>query len=284
MVDEIGEHMARLDQTLVAPTRAATQSAAEAFQALGQKVQPILDRLFPDQAKVNQFQRDMANLVEYAKKAGWTAEQLEEAQQRLRNEAGGLDPATRGPGIIAEPDFGTTITPEDTAETVEDAWERVRKANAQTVESFAGLARDVIGSLGQFGRALKSGDWAGALQSVLDTISQISGIIKGTGQPATRTYSTGISLSGARAAGGPVLPNRNYLVGERGPEILRMGGRSGSIVPNDQIGAPGMVQIAIEEGALFRPVVRSEAGAVSVQTVSSNNRMGALRGRQALGS
>jgi hypothetical protein len=284
MVDEIGEHMARLDQTLVAPTRAATQSAAEAFQALGQKVQPILDRLFPGQAKVNQFQRDMADLVEYAKKAGWTAEQLEEAQQRLRNEAGGLDPATRGGGIIAEPTFGTTITPENTADTVEDAWERVRKANAQTVESFAGLARDVIGSLGQFGRSLKSGDWAGALQSVLDTISQISGIIKGTGQPATRTYPVDLSLSGARAAGGPVLPNRNYLVGERGPEILRMGGRSGSIVPNDQIGGAGVVHIAIEEGALFRPVVRSEAGAVSVQTVSSNNRMGALRGRQALGS
>src|SRR3546814_10126620 len=50
--------------------------------------------------------------------------------------------------------------------------------------------------------------------------------------PAVRTF----SLDGARAAGGSVMPNGNYLVGERGPEILQMGGRGGSIVPNNQIG------------------------------------------------
>src|SRR3546814_9453729 len=77
---------------------------------------------------------------------------------------------------------------------------------------------------------IKSGDWLGALQSVLDIVGQVAGIIKGTGTPAVRTF----SLDGARAAGGSVMPNGNYLVGERGPEILQMGGRGGSIVPNNQ--------------------------------------------------
>lgn len=37
--------------------------------------------------------------------------------------------------------------------------------------------------------------------------------------------------------GGPVQPNRDYLVGERGPEILRMGSGYGQVIPNHQLGA-----------------------------------------------
>ena len=35
-----------------------------------------------------------------------------------------------------------------------------------------------------------------------------------------------------RAAGGPVLAGEMYLVGERGPETLVMGGQSGLVIPN----------------------------------------------------
>lgn len=44
-------------------------------------------------------------------------------------------------------------------------------------------------------------------------------------------------LSGARAAGGPVLAGGTYLVGERGPELLQMGPQGGNIVPNNALGA-----------------------------------------------
>lgn len=37
---------------------------------------------------------------------------------------------------------------------------------------------------------------------------------------------------GHRAAGGPVLPGGTYLVGENGPEYLRMGSNSGTVIPN----------------------------------------------------
>jgi tape measure domain-containing protein len=43
------------------------------------------------------------------------------------------------------------------------------------------------------------------------------------------------SLSGARANGGPVASGGTYLVGERGPELLRMGAQGGSITPNHAI-------------------------------------------------
>jgi len=39
-----------------------------------------------------------------------------------------------------------------------------------------------------------------------------------------------------RATGGPVYSGNSYLVGERGPEILRMGGQGGAITPNDKLG------------------------------------------------
>ncbi|MGH8964923.1 MAG: hypothetical protein ACRDXB_06285, partial [Actinomycetes bacterium] len=39
-----------------------------------------------------------------------------------------------------------------------------------------------------------------------------------------------------RARGGPALAGRRSLVGEEGPEVLQMGGRSGKVIPNDRLG------------------------------------------------
>ncbi|TPN79962.1 phage tail tape measure protein [Mesorhizobium sp. B1-1-2] len=52
-------------------------------------------------------------------------------------------------------------------------------------------------------------------------------------------------FGGARANGGPVDPWKDYLVGEKGPEILRMGSGRGSIVSNDNAfgGRGTLVQI-----------------------------------------
>lgn len=50
-------------------------------------------------------------------------------------------------------------------------------------------------------------------------------------------------FGGARAAGGPVLPGRTYLVGEKGPELLMTGGMGGHVIANDNIGGGGTVTI-----------------------------------------
>ncbi len=56
---------------------------------------------------------------------------------------------------------------------------------------------------------------------------------------ATRMLGGGAAdpWAGFRAQGGPVDPFKTYVVGEKGPELLRMGGRSGYVVPNGEISA-----------------------------------------------
>jgi hypothetical protein len=57
--------------------------------------------------------------------------------------------------------------------------------------------------------------------------SSIKGVFTGGDSPAP--------IDGARAAGGPVSAGKNYLVGERGPEIFSPSS-SGSIIPNHRAG------------------------------------------------
>ena len=52
----------------------------------------------------------------------------------------------------------------------------------------------------------------------------------------------GSGFGGARATGGPVSGGKTYLVGERGPELLTMGG-SGHVTPNNQLGGQTNVTI-----------------------------------------
>ncbi len=284
MVDEIGVQMARLDAEMVSPAKKATDAAAQAFEALQRRVAPILDRLFPDQAKTNAFAKDMQDLQDFAKGSGWSDAKTAEAIKRLRADNGdnrgalGTDAPTIGSPVSALPPE-SEIT--DLGKTISDTWDGVRAANDNVVASFAGLARDVAGSLGNFVNSIKSKDWIGALQNVLDIIGQVAGIIRGTGKPATRTFSTNMTPStgnglqafgGGRAIGGPVLANTDYLVGERGPEILRMGGRGGSIVPNDKIGGAGVVRVMVQANDYFDARVQSVSGEVAVQTIGASNR------------
>jgi hypothetical protein len=287
MVDEIGQHMARLDGNMVSPVRKATETAAQAFADLANRVQPLLDRLFPEQAKLNQFKKDMADLTALAAAQKWTPEQTDEAQRRLRNEARGADPAT-SPDGITEPVVAVWQAADHTGELISDTWGKIGAANDNMVESFANMARDVAGSLQGLVGNIKSGDWLGALSSVLDIIGQVSGILKGTGTAATRTYSVNApsfpidqSLDGARALGGPVLPRGSYLVGERGPEILRMGSQGGSIVPNHQIGS-STVEVHVVANDYFDAKVGGISGGVTARAVTGAQRNAAMRGRQSL--
>jgi hypothetical protein len=59
----------------------------------------------------------------------------------------------------------------------------------------------------------------------------------------------------ARRRGGPVRAGRDYLVGENGPEILRMGSRAGTVIP----GAGGDIYVSVWIGDTeLRSIVRAE--------------------------
>lgn len=289
MVDEIGQHMARLDANMVKPTQAATQSAAEAFRALEQEVQPILDRLFPKEAAENRYRKELAALEEYAKKAKWTAEQVEEAKRRLRNEAGGLDPEAGQTGGVTEPTLPTEVDIDILADTVEDAWKRVRAANDNTVESFANMARDVVGSLSNFANSIKSGDWLGALQGVLDIIGQISSIVRGTATPATRTYSVGgggggssvppgFKTGGSFKVGGMAGVDRNLVQFRATKGEMVDIRRPGQMISNDQ----AVARVEIVENPAFASRVVGISDGVAVKRVGAVQRTAALRGRARL--
>lgn len=82
MVDGIGRHMARLDALMVQPTQGATQKTAEAFQRLS----GLLARLFPEEARQNQFLMELRQLQADAAAAKIPVDQLAEAVRRLREE------------------------------------------------------------------------------------------------------------------------------------------------------------------------------------------------------
>ncbi|MDE0878928.1 MAG: phage tail length tape measure family protein [Sphingomonas bacterium] len=281
MVDEIGAQMARLDGNMVGTARRATDATAQAFQALQQRVAPILDRLFPDQAKLNAFRKDMADLTDFAAKGGLTPDQAEEAQRRLRNEQRGQSPDYGPDAGITEPVIDIWKPTLETGTLISDTWGEIGKANERLGDSFATTTKNITSSLQGLMGSIKSGDWLGALGGLADAFTQLAGGgLFGKKMQANASAFRG--LDGARAMGGPVLPRGSYLIGERGPEILRMGGQGGSIVPNHELGGPVSIHVAVEEGAMFRPVVRSEAGQVSYSMAKTSTRASALRGRQAL--
>ena len=51
---------------------------------------------------------------------------------------------------------------------------------------------------------------------------------------------TAVTVPG-KAMGGPVGAGRSYLVGERGPELLRLGSKGGHVTPNHQLGNTSVV-------------------------------------------
>lgn len=66
----------------------------------------------------------------------------------------------------------------------------------------------------------------------------------------------GPGVSGKRASGGPVSAGRSYLVGERGPEVVTMGG-NGHVTPNRDLGGfTGDIVIPIDLGDAVQKVIR----------------------------
>jgi hypothetical protein len=80
---------------------------------------------------------------------------------------------------------------------------------------------------------------------------------------------------GMRAAGGPVLPGRNYLVGEKGPELLSMGSQGGYVTPNHRLGGGGGGDMA---GAVGRAVGRAMT---NMNVVLDGRVVGRIEGRRA---
>ncbi|MGB3846038.1 MAG: hypothetical protein WA940_09230, partial [Sphingopyxis sp.] len=256
MVTEIGQHMRRLDQELVAPAKAATSKTEQAFRTLKERVANILARLFPEAAASIAFVNELAALNAYfdgMKKKGADLLAIErarlEAVQALTQEYKNQHDAFT---IAMNEAANKPIEVMPGTQTVEDANDRIldrvgevfgkvgKDAEAmkvKVVESFGQMVNGAMQELDRFVNGIKSGNWLDIIGGLLSAIEKIGGIISGNSN-----WDIGSIFGGggsppiqARASGGPVTAGRPYLVGEQGMEIFKPR-VSGTIVPNDKIG------------------------------------------------
>ncbi len=239
LVDGIAHHMARLDGAMVDPVVKGAAKATAAFKAMADEVRPLLAELFPEAAALNDLDRKLAT-IEKARKAGaagggLTPEQADEARRRLiRGDAG---PAPAIEPIGDEPLVDTTSAIDELMKTLPDLTKIVGRTTDQVIGSFADMAHGVIGAIGGITDRLRSKDWLGALEGVLDIVTQLAGfgVFGKSAQTNVRAYDTG-GIAGRRALGGPVQAGQLYEVGERGREWF-MPTMNGRIIPNGGLDA-----------------------------------------------
>lgn len=194
------------------------------------------------------------------------------------------DETTSGPG--SAPSSNDNGKPVATMTKLADVLRQVGEAGGGAFERVVdGIARmiDAVtqakGATADLSTTLS--DVGGLFQSIFG--KKVGGIL---GAIAKIGMSVAGAFGGARAAGGPVLPGQTYLVGERGPELLRMGGASGSIVPNHQIGAGRSVSFDLR-GAVMTGDLLRQMQAIAADTggrmIAGNERNRALKMRQAIG-
>jgi len=133
------------------------------------------------------------------------------------------------------------VTAKKIGPAVEEASEEMTQFAIQAARSMQSALADFL--FDPFDEGLK-GMLKGFAQTIKRMVAEalaaqilksIFGGASGSSNPWLAAISS--AFSGGKAVGGPVNANRAYLVGEKGPEILQMGGASGNIIPNHQIAA-----------------------------------------------
>lgn len=257
MVDEIGDTMRRLDGELVRPAQQATQSAADAFATLDRDVGAIMDRLFPDRARTNEFISDMERLDAALRGRRISRLEYQEARARLYEELQG-GRVTGAPAMAREMDL--TIPEvridvpegEDIGRDLMREWgyvaDEMEAQNVRIVESFAQLAQGALSEIDKLVKGIRSGNVIDMLSGLLGALDKIGGLFGG--------FNLGpLKFGGARAMGGPVSAGKSYLVGERGPELVTFG-RSGMVTPNHRMGGGNITVHVNAQDAVLADTVR----------------------------
>lgn len=124
-----------------------------------------------------------------------------------------------------------------------------QQAMREWADKISRIVSQVGSLIGQLDRAVY---WVNKFSSAASRVNPIN--IGAIGSAVS-----GIRNLFGRAHGGPVSAGEQYVVGERGPEVLTMGSRSGHITPNHEAGGGDMVaEIHIEIGGEVVRVIRQE--------------------------
>ena len=126
---------------------------------------------------------------------------------------------------------------EETINPAKELKEKFKQIGEETRQGLVENLREAINGSQTLGQALNNvlNNLKNKLLDIaLDkAISGIGNVISG-GKGFGGGFLSG--LFGKKARGGPVSAGGAYLVGEKGPEILQMGSKSGNVIPNNKIG------------------------------------------------
>lgn len=213
----------------------------------------------------------------------------DEAQMRLRS----LDDrfAAQRQGVIDSTRNPLEAWAASVPQTAKEITEALQGIEANALDGIADAITDIIDGTKSMAEAF--GDMARSIISDIIRMTvrmlifqAISGIFKGsgfTGGGATAT-SGAIDIGtygGPRAAGGPVVPGRTYMVGEKGPELVRFGA-SGQVIPNHAIGGGGPAVIVNQHNNFAGgAVTRDDLVRMHTVTVAAAERAVVERGRRA---
>lgn len=155
-----------------------------------------------------------------------------------------------------------------------------QKALDDLIDRMDEIRNAAGGALSAFNDALRNGEGlAGGLKSALESV--LDTVIRIAEQRAIESLFGAFGTQGGGGLGsilGGIIPN--LLGGGGGAASLGVTPRFASqnvsslarLASGSAVGGGGAVQIAIEEGPMFRPVILQTAGAVSAQIVRRNNR------------
>jgi hypothetical protein len=153
--------------------------------------------------------------------------------------------------------------------------EDARARTAEVIDAFGQMAAGTISSVREMVATFKSGDVLSGIQQFLELVLTV---IQALGRIGVIKLPGG-GVDGARAAGGPVVPGRTYLVGENGPEFITPR-RSGFVHPNGT--GPGGVSVRVVPSPYFDVVVDGRARNVAAPMAGQAAIGGALGAQQAL--
>jgi hypothetical protein len=235
MVDGIAAQMLRLDTVMVDKALTTTSKTKAAFQKLGEDLQPIMERLFPEARELADYKKEMAKLdagIAAGGAGGYTKEQLEAGVRRANGLPDDPNEVTALPELE---ELGPKV--DEFARKVEDLKDKTKISTVAIARSFKDMADETIGAFQRISQAFSGGSFLDKIGAIVGLVTQL-GSVGAFGKTIQGRINTPVStppIAGARALGGPVLGGRAYLVGERGPELMVPSG-NGRIIPNNALG------------------------------------------------
>lgn len=222
MVDEIGQHMQRLDGLMVDPARKATRDTAEAFRDLAGEVRSLMDRLFPEFARLNAMREDLAVLDRGAAAGLLSPEMQAEAYRRARRLGAGLDvggpDAPVSDGLLGT---GPLVNLDDLQKNMDRVVVVIEKAMGRAQDRFGEFSDFVSGAFGSFGYQLE-----GVLLGAQSAGEALRNLARELASMAIRQFILkplgGLLGIPGFATGTSYAPGGLALVGERGPELVNL--------------------------------------------------------------